>query len=66
MEFEWDADKSRSNLRKHGIDFNEAALIFRGPNFTQIDDWEDYGEVREISTGVLETQAVVMVTHTDR
>ena len=27
MEFEWDARKAASNLRKHGIDFADAATV---------------------------------------
>ncbi len=29
MEFEWDADKSRSNREKHGIDFDRARELWR-------------------------------------
>lgn len=29
--FEWDEDKSKSNLVKHGIDFEDASAIFYGP-----------------------------------
>lgn len=31
MEFEWDENKRRSNLSKHGIDFVRAASIFSSP-----------------------------------
>lgn len=31
MEFEWDANKAASNLRKHGIRFEEAVLVFDDP-----------------------------------
>ncbi|MGH9871781.1 MAG: hypothetical protein ACRD9S_04850 [Pyrinomonadaceae bacterium] len=31
MNFEWDEDKNRENIRKHGIDFNDAWQIFEGP-----------------------------------
>jgi uncharacterized DUF497 family protein len=29
--FEWDEDKSETNLIKHGIDFDEASEVFYGP-----------------------------------
>ena len=29
--FEWDDDKSSANLRKHGIDFDDASEVFYGP-----------------------------------
>jgi len=28
MEFEWDPKKAKSNLKKHGISFDEAASVF--------------------------------------
>lgn len=28
MKLEWDTDKEAINLRKHGITFNDAALVF--------------------------------------
>jgi uncharacterized protein len=27
--FEWDRDKARENLAKHGVDFDEAATVFQ-------------------------------------
>ncbi|EKS36974.1 MULTISPECIES: BrnT family toxin [Afipia] len=29
--FEWDGDKNRRNIEKHGIDFEDAVDIFDGP-----------------------------------
>ena len=66
MEFEWDENKHRSNLEKHGIGFDEAIRIFNGPVQTTTDDREDYGEHREISIGEIENLAIVVVVHTDR
>ena len=28
LEFEWDAPKAATNLRKHGVSFDEAASVF--------------------------------------
>ncbi len=28
VEFEWDAQKARSNLRKHGVDFADCVSVF--------------------------------------
>lgn len=64
--FEWDAHKSAINRAKHGIDFEEAALIFDGPVFTRTDDRFDYGERRQISIGAISGLVVVAVVHTDR
>jgi hypothetical protein len=29
--FEWDAEKAATNLRKHGVSFEEAATVFDDP-----------------------------------
>jgi uncharacterized protein len=31
MEFRWDPRKDRSNQRKHGVSFREAATVFEDP-----------------------------------
>ncbi len=31
MEFEWDPDKARANLKKHRVDFADAATVFDDP-----------------------------------
>ena len=36
MEFEFDRNKSRSNKKKHGIDFVEAQLLWLDPDRIQI------------------------------
>ncbi|MBT0585972.1 BrnT family toxin [Alteromonas sp. SM 2104] len=28
MNFEWDSAKAESNIRKHGVSFNEASTVF--------------------------------------
>lgn len=66
MDFEWDEEKNAQNIRKHGIDFERAKAIFRGPVLTMPDDREDYGELREISIGLVGGVAVIVVVHTDR
>lgn len=47
MEFAWDEEKARSNLEKHEVSFDEAALVFDDPNrLIDLDDRFDYGEER--------------------
>jgi uncharacterized DUF497 family protein len=47
MEFEWDPDKARSNLFKHGVRFEEATDVFEDPYRIEIyDQREGYGEDR--------------------
>ncbi len=31
VEFDWDPSKAASNLRKHGVSFDEAATVFADP-----------------------------------
>ena len=66
MQFEWDEDKNRTNIGKHGISFEQAQLIFHGPTVDLVDDRADYGEVRTMSLGLLEGVVVLSVAHTDR
>ncbi len=36
MEFEYDSDKSRGNLKKHGVDFDEARALWEDPDALEI------------------------------
>lgn len=36
MEFEYDVAKSRSNKEKHGIDFDEAQLLWEDDNYIEV------------------------------
>ncbi|HEU5453661.1 MAG TPA: BrnT family toxin [Terriglobales bacterium] len=53
MRYEWDERKRKSNLRKHGLDFLDAAKVFEGPMFVRADTREDYREERWTSIGIL-------------
>ncbi len=65
MKFEWDEEKNQRNFEKHGLYFEYAQEIFNGPVLTQIDSRKDYGEVREISLGMIDDQ-ILFVVHTQR
>lgn len=48
--YEWDAVKAKANLRKHGVSFEEAAIVFRDPlALTFADRDHSGGEEREIT-----------------
>ena len=68
MDFEWDPDKARSNLRKHGISFQTATLAFRDERALLIEDnRHDYGEIREILIGQVPSESgCLMVVFTER
>ena len=60
MEFDWDEEKRQSNVRKHGIDFRDAAEIFEGVTVMVEDDRFDYGERRFISIGLVQDWVIVV------
>jgi len=64
MNFEWDDAKCKMNIKKHGIDFIDAPVVFDNYTLTVEDDRFDYGEERFISFGVLKGRVVVIV-HTE-
>ena len=66
MKYEWDPVKNSANLKKHGLDFQDAQEVFAGPTATIIDDRVDYGETRFITLGLLRGVLVVVMVHTDR
>lgn len=67
MKFEWDEEKNKTNLEKHGIDFKDAVKIFFDKNrVTFFDDREDYFETREITIGNIGDCVLISVVHTDR
>jgi len=53
MNFEWDAGKNRSNIRKHGFDLADAAETFQGALLVRPDTREEYGESRWIGIGMI-------------
>lgn len=65
--FEWDKEKSRSNLRKHGVSFDEAATIFGDLLSVTIDDPEhSVREPRWVTLGHSAKPRLLAVVHTDR
>jgi hypothetical protein len=63
--FEWDEDKARSNVEKHGVTFEEAAEAFFDP-FSQGGDASSGAERRDFLLGYSLTQRLLLVVHTDR
>ena len=66
MSYEWNLDKNKMNLEKHGISFEEACQIFEEDVLTWVDNRKNYNETREISIGTLDEEIVIVVVHTDR
>jgi uncharacterized DUF497 family protein len=65
LKYEWDEAKNRKNAEKHGLWFEDAALVFSGPCLTFEDDRSDYGEQRLITLGLL-ARRLVVIAHSPR
>ena len=67
MNFEWDPNKAESNLRKHGVSFQEAATVFGDElGITVYDPDHSKDEDRYITIGWSDRRRILMVSHTDQ
>jgi hypothetical protein len=67
VEFEWDPEKERSNLDKHGVGFTEAATVFGDPlEITISDPDHSIGEARFLSMGYSSLNRLLVVSYTER
>ena len=66
MQFEWDEAKNLTNIRKHGVSFEDACKIFEDFTLDVPDSRFEYGEDRVISIGQLQGVVLLTVVHTDR
>jgi uncharacterized DUF497 family protein len=67
MRFEWNADKAASNLRKHGVSFEEASSVFYDElSATGADPDHSLGERRFITIGVSSAGRLLAIAHADR
>ncbi|MDQ6986942.1 MAG: BrnT family toxin [Mariprofundaceae bacterium] len=62
--FEWDPLKAASNLKKHGVSFEEAAEVFVDPLQLNILDEANEGEERWITLGNTKAHKLRLVVHT--
>ena len=67
LEFEWDREKERRNIEKHGVSFHEATGVFADPlSWTVPDPAHSVGERRFITIGMSRESIILVVAHTDR
>ena len=67
MKFEWDAKKAKSNLRKHGVSFDEGATVFLDPHAVSGPDPDhSIDESRYITFGYSSLGRLLTVCHTYR
>ena len=65
--FEWDDDKAKSNLAKHGVGFEEAATVFADPlSWTIPDPAHSQVEDRFVIIGSSYHGKLLVVVHTER
>ena len=66
MTFTWDPKKAEENLKKHGVDFREAATVFDDTLSTTFPDaGHSTGERRFLIIGMSALGRVLVVSHTE-
>lgn len=64
IKFEWDKTKNILNIKKHGIDFNEAATVFLDNEALLIEDEKHSGEEdRFVLLGFSQKANLLIVCH---
>ena len=67
LSFQWDENKAKSNLAKHGVGFAEATTVFGDPQSLTIPDPEhSQTEDRFVIMGSSHRQKLLVVVHTER
>ncbi|MDX1453616.1 MAG: BrnT family toxin [Oleiphilaceae bacterium] len=66
IEFEWDQAKAKSNLKKHGVSFEEAQSVFYDDLAIQFYDETPADEERFIILGMSNLSRVLVVVHCER
>jgi hypothetical protein len=61
MTYVWDKRKGRGNVVRHGIAFEDAIRIFKGPTLERVDDRFDYGETRIYAIGVVDGLEITLI-----
>ncbi len=65
LSFEWDENKAKSNLAKHGVSFEEASTVFGDPmSLTVPDPAHSQAEDRFIIIGQSHLRKLLVVVHT--
>ena len=67
LNFQWDENKARTNLEKHGVSFAEAATVFGDAlSLTIPDPAHSQREERFIILGMSHQRKLLVVVHTER
>jgi uncharacterized DUF497 family protein len=66
VQFTWDTKKAEANLKKHGVDFREAATVFDDPLSVAFpDDDHSVGESRFLIIGLSALGRVLVISYTE-
>jgi uncharacterized DUF497 family protein len=63
VNFSWDERKAASNLKKHGVTFDEASTVFADPLALAIEDLQDPGRTLLLGTSI--RQRILLVVHAE-
>ena len=67
LNFEWDDEKAKANLKKHSVTFEEATTVFLDPlSITRYDPDHSLDEQRYIDIGNSDESQVLVVAYTER
>lgn len=67
MQFEWDREKAKKNLRKHKVSFDEAMTVFYDTLSATFDDPDhSINEERFITIGYSSHGRLLVVSHIER
>jgi uncharacterized DUF497 family protein len=67
LNFEWDSKKAISNLKKHGVSFEEATTVFSDLlSWTISDPLHSDQENRFVTIGSSHVNRILVVVHADR
>ena len=66
LEFEWDAEKARTNARKHGVTFTEGATVFRDRLARLMAERTVDDERRQVMVGLSAVGRLLVVVFVDR
>ena len=67
MSFEWDEEKAKTNIDKHGVSFDEATSVFDDPLFlTFADPSHSIQEQRFVIMGESARVRLLVISYTER
>ncbi len=66
INFSWDQAKAKSNLKKHGVSFDEAQSVFYDDLAVQFYDEDSFDEERFLLLGMSSDSRILMVVHCEQ